>query len=151
MRLWLDDSKSSPMGAFDTQLSPELVLLLGQLMQGICPDEDNRAIEEFVRPMVEAQLSKGQQTSVTLGPITPDQEHLFALASKEQIRNEIRAAYNKAGNRPPNIKQIPKVVQPRLRNRGLDASENQIAGIAGEKEFKTRRRLPGKTIKSERR
>jgi hypothetical protein len=70
-------------------------------------------------------------------------------ASKEEIRAELRAVYAAAAT-PPNVKQVPKQVQPRLHERGLEASERHIAEIADEPEFARLRRAPGKTIASER-
>jgi hypothetical protein len=72
-------------------------------------------------------------------------------ASEKEIRREVHAVYAEAGERPPNIKQLPKHVRPRLNRRGLDASENRIAEIGGSQEFEGLRRPPGKTIASERR
>jgi hypothetical protein len=79
-----------------------------------------------------------------------DEKKPLRQATKEQIRVEIRAVYNESGDSPPNIKALPKLVRPRLHERGLDASENYIAEIGGEAEFKGLRRPPGKTLASER-
>jgi hypothetical protein len=70
-------------------------------------------------------------------------------ASKEEIRMELRAVYA-ASTKPPNVKEAPKAVQPRLHERGLEAAERYIAEIADEAEFQKLRRKPGKTIASER-
>jgi hypothetical protein len=70
-------------------------------------------------------------------------------ASKEEIREELRAVYAAAAA-PPNIKQAPKLVKPRLHSHGLEASERYIAEIADETEFAKLRRAPGRTIASER-
>jgi hypothetical protein len=69
-------------------------------------------------------------------------------ASKEEIRDEIRAVYAEPG-KPPNIKELPKAVQPRLHKLGLEASENHISEIGQEPQFDGLRRRPGKTIASE--
>jgi hypothetical protein len=87
----------------------------------------------------------------TLAPAADaDEKKPLRPASKEEIRVEIRAVYSEAGNSPPNIRQLPKVVQPRLHTRGLEASENYIAKVGSEPEFNGARRLAGKTIASER-
>jgi hypothetical protein len=87
----------------------------------------------------------------TLAPaVDENQKRPLRQASKEEIRVEIRAVYNESGKPPPNIKQLPKVVQPRLHNRGLDASENYIAKVGNESEFVSFRRPAGRTIASQR-
>jgi hypothetical protein len=70
-------------------------------------------------------------------------------ASDPQIRAEVRAVYAQAG-KPPNVKELPKAVRPRLRKLGLDASESQIARVGDEPEFAALRRRRGKTVASER-
>jgi hypothetical protein len=70
-------------------------------------------------------------------------------ASKEEIREEMRAVYVEV-TKPPNLKEVPKHVQPRLLKRGVEASERFIAEIAAEPEFANLRRKPGKTLASER-
>jgi hypothetical protein len=70
-------------------------------------------------------------------------------ASKTQIQAIVRAVYAEPG-KPPNIRELPKVVRPRLHQLGFDASENQIAGIGNDPEFKRLRRPLGRTVASER-
>jgi hypothetical protein len=73
-------------------------------------------------------------------------------APKQVITDEVRRVYNLAhqlGDKAPNINEIPKPVQARLKELGLSASARQIKAIAGSSEFKMRRREPGKTLRSE--
>lgn len=71
------------------------------------------------------------------------------LASRQQVLVEIRAIYAEPG-KPPNIKELPKAVLPRLHSLGLDATENQIAKIGNDPQFDGVRRKPGRTVASER-
>jgi len=66
------------------------------------------------------------------------------------IRDEIHGVY-RTTQPPPNIKKLSKLVKSRLNQRGLDASENRIAEIGSDQQFKNLRRPPGKTLASERR
>jgi hypothetical protein len=81
--------------------------------------------------------------------ITRDKEPLRDAPEKE-IRVEIRAVYRDAGNDPPNIRDLCKVVKPRLNARGLEASHRQIMEVGQQQEFDGLRRQPGKTKASER-
>ena len=66
----------------------------------------------------------------------------------------IRCAYDAAeaaGTKPPNIKELPAAVQPLLQQKGFFASKRRIMQLGEDEEFKRRRRLPGKTVASERR
>jgi len=70
------------------------------------------------------------------------------------INQAIRGAYDaaeEAGTKPPNIKELPKAAQPFLRKKGLSASGRHIQKLGDDKEFKSRRRPPGRTVASERR
>jgi hypothetical protein len=75
-------------------------------------------------------------------------------APDQLITNEVRCVYDladKNGAKPPNIKEIAKPVQCRLKELGYSASATQIQTIADRPEFKKRRRPQGKTLKSEKR
>ena len=75
-------------------------------------------------------------------------------ASVPMIKGEVHRAYDiadKEGKKPPNINEVAKLVQARLREIGHTASGRQIKGIAERPEFKKRRRPPGKTLSSEKR
>jgi hypothetical protein len=75
-------------------------------------------------------------------------------ASEPMIEDEVRRVYDiadKEGKKPPNINEVAELAQARLRETGHTASGRQIKGIAERPEFKKRRRLPGKTLSSERR
>jgi hypothetical protein len=68
-------------------------------------------------------------------------------APPAEIRRTIRTVYDEAegtGADPPNIKRICDAVLPRLQTGGFKASKNQITKIAGEDEFRRRRRPPGR-------
>jgi hypothetical protein len=66
----------------------------------------------------------------------------------EIIRNEINAVYDAAdrGGPRPNIKDLPKPVQPRLEGRGYKTSGRQIMQIGSEEQFVRRRRKQGEKI-----
>jgi hypothetical protein len=89
-----------------------------------------------------------KQFMASLAPAATDRRPL-RNASVEEIRAEIRAVYDEAGE--PNIKVMADLVEPRLRARGLHTSKNYIMEIGAEPEFLARRRRPGKTKASERR
>jgi hypothetical protein len=75
-------------------------------------------------------------------------------AQDRAIADEIRRVYDKAhikGTKPPNINEVVKPVQARLRDIRQTASAAQIKRIAEHPEFKNRRRQPGKTLLSEKR
>jgi hypothetical protein len=75
-------------------------------------------------------------------------------AQDRVIEDEVLRVYDiadKEGTKPPNIKEVVKPVQARLRQIGQAASATQIRKIAESPEFKKRRRLPGKTLSSEKR
>jgi hypothetical protein len=71
-------------------------------------------------------------------------------APETEIQSAIGAEYEeaeKAGRKAPNIKEVPRLAQARLRAKGFYASQRKIARIA--EAFKDRRRQPGRTLKSE--
>ena len=73
-------------------------------------------------------------------------------ATDEQIRMAIGDAYNEAETNeepPPNVKRVRPLALARLVRQGRSASLNRIGKIADELAFKSRRRPPGKTLKSE--
>jgi hypothetical protein len=75
-------------------------------------------------------------------------------AQDRVIEDEVRRVYDIAdneGSKPPNIKEVPKLVKARLRDIGQAASATKIQEIAERPEFKRRRRPPGKTLSSEKR
>jgi hypothetical protein len=68
-------------------------------------------------------------------------------ASDKQIREAIRAEYNRADaakERPPNINELWRRIKPLLTAQGFEVSGNRIETIGEEKEFKSRRGLVGK-------
>lgn len=86
--------------------------------------------------------------------IGPSPSRKLGNASNSQIHAEIRAEYNDCvatGRKPPNLKEIGKLVQDRLRAKQLDASTNRIQDLAGDPRYDGLRRKPGKTVASEQR
>jgi hypothetical protein len=75
-------------------------------------------------------------------------------APDPEIHEAITKAYDsakKAGEKPPNVKQIAAPVQAILRNAGYQASGNRIQQLASDARHDGRRRKPGKTVASEKR
>jgi hypothetical protein len=73
-------------------------------------------------------------------------------AAPSQIEQAITAVYDEAegaGSKPPNVRQIVKPVLQRLAAAGYIATGARIEKIAGADHHKKRRRLPGKTLASE--
>jgi hypothetical protein len=63
------------------------------------------------------------------------------------INEEITSEYHRAdaaGEKPPNIKEVSKAVQPVLEQAGYRASRRQIEKLAEAEEFKRLRWPPGK-------
>jgi hypothetical protein len=88
-------------------------------------------------------VSQGQAGSPALKP-----------APRQEIGAAIKAAYDAAdaaGEKPPNIRELPAAVLPGLEERGYRTSARLIQEVGGAHEFKRRRRQPGKTISSEQR
>jgi hypothetical protein len=71
--------------------------------------------------------------------------------SVEKIRKAIAAAYDEAdqkGEKPPNVVELPAIVNARLVKEGTKAPTRQIQQLASD--FKDRRRKAGRTVASER-
>jgi hypothetical protein len=66
------------------------------------------------------------------------------------IKDVLRDVYDTL-EKPPNIKEVAKPVQAGLQERGYTASARRIQAVADSPEFKQRRRLLGKTLRSEKR
>ena len=84
----------------------------------------------------------------------PSPRRKLGKASDSQIHAEIKAEYNDCvatGRKPPNLKEIGKQVQDRLRAKQLDASANHIQKLASDPRYDGLRRKPGKTVASEQR
>jgi hypothetical protein len=83
-----------------------------------------------------------------------DRSDELRMASASMIDTEISDAYSaaeRAGQKPPNIKEIAKVVQDGLREKGYQASVPKIQKLADAEKHKKRRRKPGPTMASEKR
>jgi len=75
-------------------------------------------------------------------------------ASEQQIHAAITRVYDNAdrtGEKPPNIRELPGLVQQDLRETGHAASGNRIMRLAEAKQHADRRRKPGATLASEKR
>jgi hypothetical protein len=75
-------------------------------------------------------------------------------APERIVIEAIRCAYDAAedaGRKPPNIKELPAEAQPFLQQKGFYSSGRQIMRLGVREEFNGCRRLPGKTVASERR
>lgn len=83
--------------------------------------------------------------------VLPSRAEPFKSPTDAMIHREITAVYDSAQNAPPNIKQLPKVVRPRLQGKGYDASEAWIMRLGSDPQHVSRRRRPGRTISSEQR
>lgn len=84
---------------------------------------------------------------------TPELPALLSQASEAKIRVTIRAIYAEEEERqakPPNIKELTKIVLSRLLKTGLRTSEARIATIGNEEEFKRLRWPQGKKAHSSR-
>jgi hypothetical protein len=96
----------------------------------------------------EPEKSAAAQGRLSTEPTTQE----LKTPKKSLIRDVISAIHKEAkeaGEDPPNIKVLPKLVRPRLNERGFDTSFRQIAMIGEEKLFASERRKPGKTLTSE--
>jgi hypothetical protein len=106
------------------------------------------------RQVSEQQVWPSSETSgMPPGYDEPISEKCFKPASLEGIKDAICAVYNeakKSGAKPPNIKELPPLVQDLLATSGHTASGRQIQEVGSAFEFKQHRRTPGKTVKSER-
>jgi len=73
-------------------------------------------------------------------------------APVKMIEGALRHVYDiaeKQGNKPPNIKEVAKPVLDYLQKSSHKATAAKIQEIGNSREFKQRRRPPGKTLKSE--
>jgi hypothetical protein len=97
----------------------------------------------ITKASLEAWLDIGRDLQSTSG---------FRQAPDPKIKQAMTAEYDRAettNQKAPNVREISKLVQNRLRAEGFDASENHIQELASAEEFKKRRRKRGATIKSE--
>jgi hypothetical protein len=81
----------------------------------------------------------------------PEDKVALKEATPSMIRDVIGAVYDdadKAKIKPPNILELPKAVQPRLKAEGYAASGRQIKQIGGEQPFKLRRLPAGQIFRS---
>jgi hypothetical protein len=143
---WLPRDSAAPNG-FLFPLISELLILRADAaawfhLQGVAPP--HWLLEG--RKSTEAEKQPPLGTSVI--------EKLAKPASEQRVKEAIDTVYSdakKSGAKPPNIKELPPQVQNLLANSGHTASAKQIERLGSLAEFKCRRRLPGKTLKSERR
>ena len=75
-------------------------------------------------------------------------------ASESRIHEAISKEYDKAeraGLKPPNVREIVRPVQESLRSEGYQATGRRIERLADSEVHKRRRRRPGRTLASEKR
>ena len=88
------------------------------------------------------------------GKTQPSRSQVKLKPAPDRIVSEaIRCVYDAAEaarTKPPNVKELSAAVQPFLRQKGFSASGRHIQQLGEAEEFKSRRRPPGKTLKSER-
>jgi hypothetical protein len=92
------------------------------------------------------------RSEVATGPAPTSDD--FRPATDDKIDDAITAVYDEAariGSKPPNIKELPKLVSAKLDAIGFVASGALIMKIGDRPAHKKRRRKPGKTIASEKR
>jgi len=88
-----------------------------------------------------------------LAPISVLSARSLRNASRASIHKAIETAYDNAeaeGAKPPNIKELPAIVLALLKEEGCSASRKLIAELGSAEPHASRRRLPGKTLRSER-
>jgi hypothetical protein len=104
----------------------------------------------ITRLSLEAWLNAGQE--VTFARETSGNE---LRKAPDAITNEmIRVVYDdaeRASQKAPNVREVVKPVQAKLRDQGFEASNRRIRELAGAEEYKKRRRKPGTTLASEKR
>jgi hypothetical protein len=99
---------------------------------------------------IEAWLNAGREAPST----SVGSEDALRKAPNGTIRAAITAAYDeaeRAGQKAPNVREVVKPVQAKLRDQGFEASGSQIQALADAEEYKKRRRKVGVTLASERR
>jgi hypothetical protein len=87
-------------------------------------------------------------------PAPPVPRKPLSPAPVREIRRALTDEYDEAeteGRKPPNVKEVVGPVKERLRENGYEASGRRISDLAGEEEYKSRRRKPGPTLASEKR
>jgi hypothetical protein len=87
-------------------------------------------------------------------PGAQDRNDELRMAPPSMINTEIGDAYSaaeRASQKPPNIKEIAKMVKLSLREKGYQASVPKIQELASAPKHKKRRRKPGATVASEKR
>jgi hypothetical protein len=104
----------------------------------------------ITRPSLEGWLNVGREV-----PSARETSGDELRNAPDAIINEtIRAVYDdaeRAGQKAPNVKEVVKPVQAKLRDQGFEASSRRIQELADAKEYKKRRRKPGPTLASEKR
>jgi hypothetical protein len=63
----------------------------------------------------------------------------------QEVITRVYDDHERSGKRPPNVNEITKPVQERLREEGYESSLNGIRKLAGDEQFAKRRWKPGKT------
>jgi hypothetical protein len=115
------------------------------------PDAEHSTGTEPVDPSPDAEHSTGTEP-VDLNPTSAGSaETTVELRQAPRdgviIRNILKEIYKEAedtNTKPPNIKELPGNVRPRLKALGYKAAGQRIQTIGEEQEFKRRRLEPGR-------
>jgi hypothetical protein len=126
-------------------------ILLGELRQVGGGPADEAALRKlwsgFKEPVGRGAADEAPQGAEPLGAT-------LKAAPDPEIHKSITTAYDSAevaSEKPPNLREIIEPVQGILSDLGYKASGSQIQKLAGAPQHQARRRLPGKTVASEKR
>jgi hypothetical protein len=105
-------------------------------------------------PQSESESGHAQHCRPVVGEAAPEVKGRLRPAPDFLIHKMISEVYSdteRAGLKPPNLKEIAAPVQERLSAKGHEASARRIQQVAEADEHKGRRRKPGTTVTSEKR
>jgi hypothetical protein len=148
-RVYLDD--------YPAELDPTLCMIDASSVLAIARQRGDygNAIAEMLAKRSQAGNGIESDPEASVAP-TNDQNHGTIddsrPASDSRIHAAITLVYDEAertGAKPPNIKELPRLVKDELRKTGHEASGNRIAELARQPQHGQRRRKPGPTLASE--
>jgi transposase len=105
-------------------------------------------------PQSESESGHAQHCPPVVGEAAPEVKGKLRPAPDFLIHKMISEVYSdteRAGLKPPNLKEIAAPVQEKLSAKGHEASARRIQKVAEADEHKSRRRKPGTTVTSEKR
>jgi hypothetical protein len=105
-------------------------------------------------PQSEFENGRAQHRRPVVGEAAPEVKGKLRPAPDFLINKTISEVYydaERAGLKPPNLKEIAAPVQKKLSAKGHEASARRIQQVAEADEHKSRRRKPGTTVMSEKR